>query len=176
MSSSFLTSQIKLIINDLQIQGKGYPDLCTREFLRRLSDVASSSNQRPPHFYALVDGDPDGIAIMSTYKHGSLAHLHDNARLAVPALQWLGLRVSDAVMRPEVATDVGLLGLTARDRRKIVTMLRNNPVYANDGPENEWRVELQRMLMLNVKAEIEVLYEHDGGLEAWIDRKMFRQA
>ncbi|KAJ5573853.1 uncharacterized protein N7459_008280 [Penicillium hispanicum] len=162
--------------NGILVTGKGYPDLCTREFLRRLFDVSSTSNHRPPRFYALVDGDPDGIAIMSTYKHGSLAHLHDNARLVIPALHWLGLRVSDAVMRAEVATDVTLLGLTVRDRRKIVTMLRNNPVYANDGPEVEWRVELQRMLMLNVKTEIEVLYEHDGGLEAWIDRKMFRQA
>lgn len=126
-------------------------------------------------FYALVDGDPDGIAIMSTYKHGSLAHLHDNSRLTVPELQWMGLRASDAVTRSEFGDDVTVLSLTARDRRKIVAMLRNNPVYASDGPEPEWRVELQRMLILNVKTEIETLYEQDGGLEAWIDRKMFRQ-
>lgn len=55
-------------------------------------------------------------------------------------------------------------------------MLRNSPVWAVGGPEPEWRTELQQMLMLNVKAEIELLYEQDGGLEAWINRKMFRQA
>ena len=122
-------------------------------------------------FYALVDGDPDGIAIMSVYKRGSLAHLHENARLTVPGLQWLGLQLSDAA-----TSDAAVLSLTARDRRKIVTMLQNNPVFEANGPEADWRVELQRMLLLNAKAEIEILYEHGGGLEAWIDQKMFRQA
>lgn len=112
---------------------------------------------------------------MSTYKYGSLAHLHENARLSIPGLQWLGLKVSDAVMGSEVAGSDALLPLTARDRKKIVAMLRNSPVLAHNGPELEWRTELQRMLMMNVKAEIEMLYDRDGGLEVWIDRKMFRQ-
>ncbi|KAJ5785973.1 Winged helix-turn-helix transcription repressor DNA-binding [Penicillium pulvis] len=157
------------------ITGKGYPDICTRAFIRRLFDFASNSNRRPPPIYALVDGDPDGIAIMSTYKYGSLAHLHENTRLAVPGLKYLGIRVSDAVVDSDVSESV-LLPLTARDHRKIHSMLRNSPIWADGGPEPEWRVELQRMLMLNVKAEIETIYERDGGLEAWIDRKMFRQA
>ncbi|KAJ5913222.1 Winged helix-turn-helix transcription repressor DNA-binding [Penicillium tannophilum] len=157
------------------VTGKGYPDICTRAFIRRLFDVASNGNTRPPPIYALVDGDPDGIAIMSTYKYGSLAHLHENARLAVPGLKYLGIRVSDAVMDSDVSESV-LLSLTARDHKKIHSMLRNSPIWADGGPEPEWRVELQRMLMLNVKAEIETIYERDGGLEAWIDRKMFRQA
>lgn len=54
-------------------------------------------------------------------------------------------------------------------------MLRNNPVLASDGPEIEWRTELQQMLMLNVKAESEMLYDRVGGLGLWIDRKMFQQ-
>jgi meiotic recombination protein SPO11 len=112
---------------------------------------------------------------MSTYKYGSMAHLHENARLTVPGLKYLGIRLSDAVLDSDVSDSV-LLSLTARDRRKINSMLRNSPVWADDGPEPEWRVELQRMLMLNVKVEIETIYEHDGGLEGWIDRKMFRQA
>ncbi|KAJ5992653.1 hypothetical protein N7451_008377 [Penicillium sp. IBT 35674x] len=112
---------------------------------------------------------------MSTYKYGSLAHLHENARLAVSGLKYLGIRVSDAVIDSDVSGSV-LLPLTARDHRKILSMLRNSPIWADDGPEPEWRVELQRMLMLNGKAEIETIYERDGGLEAWIDRKMFRQA
>ncbi|KAJ5536575.1 Winged helix-turn-helix transcription repressor DNA-binding [Penicillium frequentans] len=157
------------------ITGKGYPDICTRAFIRRLFDFASNSNRRPPPIYALVDGDPDGIAIMSTYKYGSLAHLHENARLAVPGLKYLGIRISDAVRASDVSEGV-LLPLTPRDRRKNHSMLRNSPIWADDGPEPEWRVELQRMLMLNVKAEIETIYERDGGLEAWIDRRMFRQA
>jgi meiotic recombination protein SPO11 len=112
---------------------------------------------------------------MSTYKYGSLAHLHDNARLSIPSLQWFGLKISEAIKSSVAADNGGLLALTVRDRKKAVTMLRNNPVLANDGPEGEWRVELQRMLMLNVKAEIESMYDRGGGLEMWIDRRMFRQ-
>lgn len=112
---------------------------------------------------------------MSTYKYGSLAHRHDNASLSIPSLRWLGLRVSDAITSAAASDSDGLLTLSVRDRRKIVMMLRNNPVLANDGPEAEWRVELQRMLMLNVKAEIELMYDREGGLEMWIDRRMFRQ-
>lgn len=156
-------------------QGKGYPDLSTRALLRRLHDAASVDNGRSLPIYALVDGDPDGIAIMSTYKYGSRAHFCDNARFTVPALQYLGLRISDAAMNVDISSNNGLLSLSARDRRKIVSMLQNSPIWGIDGPELEWRVELQKMLMLNMKAEIEILYEQDGGLEGWIDRKMFRQ-
>ncbi|KAJ5381543.1 uncharacterized protein N7496_003971, partial [Penicillium cataractarum] len=156
------------------ITGKGYPDINTREFVHQLL-VASSKYARPPRFYALVDGDPHGIAIMSTYKYGSIAHLHDNARLSLPGMEWLGLKVVDAILASESPGANEVLSLTPSDRRKILAMLRNNPVWSNDGPEPEWRSELQRMLFLNVKAEIEMLYDRDGGLEAWIDRKLFRQ-
>ena len=143
-------------------------------FLRTLFDLASSRN-KPLRFYALTDGDPHGMAIMSTYKYGSAAHLHENARLSIPQLQWLGLRVSDIIAVPEVLGDKALLSLTERDRRKIISMLRNSPVWASNGPEKQWRAELQRMLFLNAKAEIEILYECSGGLEGWIERRMFRQ-
>ncbi|KXG50117.1 Winged helix-turn-helix transcription repressor DNA-binding [Penicillium griseofulvum] len=156
-------------------QGKGYPDFMTRTFLRAMSDSVSNQSRRPPRFYAITDGDPHGMAIMSTYKYGSAAHLHQNARLSVPRLQWLGLRVTDIIAVPEVLGDTALLSLTARDRKKIIAMLRNSPVWASDGPEPEWRAELQRMLILNLKAEIEILYGCPGGLEGWINRRMFRQ-
>ncbi|CAG8931262.1 unnamed protein product [Penicillium salamii] len=158
----------------LLVTGKGYPDLSTRLFLRKLFDLASTRIV-PLRFYALTDGDPHGIAIMSTYKYGSAAHLHENARLSIPRLQWLGLRVSDIIAVREVLGDKALLSLTGRDRKKIISMLHNSPVWASDGPELQWRVELQRMLLLNAKAEIEILYECSGGLEGWIERRMFRQ-
>ncbi|KAJ5562485.1 Winged helix-turn-helix transcription repressor DNA-binding [Penicillium sp. DV-2018c] len=157
------------------VTGKGYPDFLTRRFLRAISDSVSNQSRTLPRFYALTDGDPHGMAIMSTYKYGSAAHLHQNARLSIPRLQWLGLRVSDIIAVPEVLGDKALLTLTMRDRRKIVTMLHNSPVWASDGPEPQWRAELQRMLVLNLKAEIEILYECHGGLEGWINRRMFRQ-
>ncbi|KAJ5199280.1 Winged helix-turn-helix transcription repressor DNA-binding [Penicillium cf. griseofulvum] len=159
----------------IMVTGKGYPDFMTRMFLRTMSDSVSNQSRRPPRFYALTDGDPHGMAIMSTYKYGSAAHLHQNARLSIPRLQWLGLRVTDIIAVPEVLGDTALLSLTARDRKKIMAMLRNSPVWASDGPEPEWRSELQRMLVLNLKAETEILYGCPGGLEGWINRRMFRQ-
>ncbi|OQE87704.1 hypothetical protein PENNAL_c0019G03860 [Penicillium nalgiovense] len=159
----------------IMVTGKGYPDFMTRTFLRAISDSASKQSRRPPRFYALTDGDPHGMAIMSTYKYGSAAHLHQNARLSIPRLQWLGLRVSDIIAVPEVLGDTALLSLTIRDRKKITAMLRNSPVWASNGPEPEWRAELQRMLVLNLKAEVEILYGCQGGLEGWINRRMFRQ-
>ncbi|KAG0156110.1 hypothetical protein PDIDSM_3286 [Penicillium digitatum] len=157
------------------VTGKGYPDFMTRTFLRAISDSASKQSRSQPRFYALTDGDPHGMAIMSTYKYGSAAHLHQNARLSIPRLQWLGLRVTDIIAVPEVLGDTALLSLTMQDRKKIMAMLRNSPVWASDGPEPEWRAELQRMMILNLKAEIEILYGCQGGLEGWINRRMFRQ-
>ncbi|KAJ5182890.1 hypothetical protein N7492_000506 [Penicillium capsulatum] len=161
--------------NGILITGKGYPDLLSRRLTRHIFDMACTS-QPKPRFYALVDADPDGIAIMSTYKYGSLSHVHENAKLCIPGLQWLGLRISDIIDGESSLGQGGSSPLTARDRRKIITMLRNSPVWAVDGPELEWRVELQRMLLLNAKAEIEMLYEQSDGLEGWIERRMFRQA
>lgn len=111
---------------------------------------------------------------MSTYKYGSMAHTNENWKLNIPSLRWLGLRISEVVESLGADGDEALMSLTRRDRRKIVSMLSNNPVWAVDGPEPEWRVELQRMLMLNVKAEVEILYDREDGLEGWIDREVRR--
>ncbi|OJJ53966.1 hypothetical protein ASPSYDRAFT_94458 [Aspergillus sydowii CBS 593.65] len=156
------------------VTGKGYPDLGTRAFIHKIMDILPSRSGRPPHCYALVDGDPDGMAIMSTYKYGSMAHTHENWKLNILSLRWLGLRTSEVVESLGPDGDEALMSLTRRDRRKIISMLSNNPVWAVDGPEPEWRVELQRMLMLNVKAEVEILYDQEDGLEGWVDRKMRR--
>lgn len=96
--------------------------------------------------------------------------------MSIPRLQWLGLRVTDAIAGVDSVEDGVLLSLTARDRKKIVAMIRNSPVLASNGPGLEWRAELQRILMLNIKAEIEILYEQEKGLEGWIDQEMSRQA
>ena len=129
-------------------------------------------SQVTPQFYALVDSDPDGIAIISTYKYGSMAYVRENGKLNVPNLRWLGLHASDIAAGIDPQGDDALIRLTARDRKKALAILRNNPTCVADGPEQEWRAELQKMLMLNLKAETEILYDRDGGLEAWIDQKM----
>lgn len=112
------------------------------------------------------------MAIMATYKYGSMKHCRDNSRLNVPRLQWLGLRTSEIGAGHSPGRGDALIPLSARDRAKATAMLKNNPVWAEDGPEPDGRAELQQMLMLNLKAETEILHEQEGGLEEWLDRKI----
>ncbi|KAL8890930.1 MAG: hypothetical protein Q9215_002007 [Flavoplaca cf. flavocitrina] len=147
---------------------KGYPDVSTRVFLRLLS----ISSHPLPSIYALVDFDPDGISIMSTYKHGSINLAHENANLRCPTIRWLGVKSGDLDLRAwKTATSddegdgiQGLLRLSKRDRKKAVKML-GQEICEELGVERQWRRELQVMLMLNVKVEMEILSQRDGGIE-----------
>jgi meiotic recombination protein SPO11 len=150
-------------------QAKGYPDLSTRALLRRLSISRKPYNSHTPVF-ALVDFDPDGIAIMSTFKHGSIALDHENEALNVRSVHWLGLKSSDLDNQRETDDDCGLLRLTGRDRRMATKMLQR-AIFAAD-LEVEWRRELQVMLMLNIKAEIQLQSGRPGGLEGWLENKI----
>jgi len=158
-------------------QAKGYPDVASRTFLRHVADQA-------PHLlmHALVDLDPDGIAILSTYKYGSyrLAHEDVTPGLSLPNIRWLGVKshhisrtpvgesYADTKAMPELQ---GLMKLTARDRTKAVRMLEWD-LCAEDGPEQGWRQELQNMLMLNTKAEMQILDELPGGLVSWLSGEL----
>lgn len=79
-------------------QAKGYPDLDTRRFLHGLH---TQWPQIPMH--ALVDFDPDGIAIMRTYKHGSLGLRHER-NVTVPGLSWLGIKSGDVLDGPRASS------------------------------------------------------------------------
>ena len=101
---------------------------------------------------------------MSTYKHGSVNLAHES-NLAVRSIQWLGVRSCHFLRTDRDAQ--GLLKLTARDRKIALKLLGKR---ISDG---DWRRELQLMLILNVKAEIQIL----GGGEAlgeWLDSKLLR--
>ncbi|KAF1835351.1 DNA topoisomerase IV, alpha subunit [Decorospora gaudefroyi] len=163
------------------LTAKGYPDVASRKFLRRLTDNA-------PHIpmYAFVDLDPDGIAIMSTYKYGSYRLAHedvtptDTPALSLPNIRWLGLKSHHMSRTPvgEDDTDTavlphlqGLMRLTARDRTKAARMLEWD-LCVEGGPEQSWRQELQKMLMFNVKAEMQILDELPGGLVSWLSKEL----
>lgn len=164
-------------------QGKGYPDIATRAFLQRLSKTMG--NREAPPVYGLVDYDPDGLGILATYKHGSIALTHENAALVVPNFKWLGLRSSDISLASDMVMidseheatfnlprqSQGLLQLSLRDRKKAVRMMQWRHVE-DASPDIGWRRELQLMLMLNVKAEIQLLDTVDGGLLSWLIRRM----
>lgn len=157
------------------LQAKGYPDVSTRVFLRLLS----ISSHPLPSIYAMVDFDPDGISIMSTYKHGSANLAHQNANLRCPTICWLGVKSGDLDFRASKTglpadddDDIkGLLKLSKRDRKKAVRML-GQEICEEHGVEQEWRRELQVMLMWNVKVEMEILSQRQGGIETWVEDRL----
>ena len=72
------------------MKGKGYPDCATRYLLKMIS----LQDLNLP-IYALMDNDPYGVDILSVYKFGSRSMAFDADNLAVPRIQWLGLRCVD---------------------------------------------------------------------------------
>ncbi|KAM0130937.1 hypothetical protein ACHAP3_007164 [Botrytis cinerea] len=147
------------------LTAKGYPDIQSRQFLHYLA-----KHYPMVPIYALVDFDPDGIGIMSTYKHGSVALAHENEDLSVPFIHWLGLRSKDMMQGGK--ENEGLLKLTERDRRLAVKMLQRD-LCQEYGDEQEWRREIQVMLMLNKKAEIQIIGNGDA-LENWLNKQLGR--
>lgn len=138
--------------------------------------------------FVLVDLDPDGIAILSTYKYGSyrLAHeditLMKTPALSLPNIHWLGVKSQDLIQSTEGGDTMelnampqlqGLMRLTTRDRKKATRMLEWDLCVEN-GPEQSWRQELQKMLMLNIKAEMQAMDElMPGGLVSWLSNKLW---
>ena len=151
-------------------QAKGYPDIATRAFLHRCASQ-ESSREIPLQIFGLVDYDPDGAGILSTYKYGSAALAHENVRLNVPILRWIGVQSSDVLAVEKRAGEHGYMPLTARDRRRATNQL-DTEVFGEDGPEPQWRREVQIMLLLNVKAEIEIMGSREGGFESWLEWKV----
>ena len=145
------------------VTGKGYPDIATRALLHFLSTPSPQNGFSSPPLYGLVDFDPDGLAILNIYKHGSQALQHENADLRVPHLQWLGLRSEHMFFGggDDVHSSQGLLSLTPRDRRKAAKMLERcvaSDVDDDDDDESaDFRHALQAMLMFGMKAELQLL-------------------
>ncbi|KAJ9541869.1 hypothetical protein OSB04_028375 [Centaurea solstitialis] len=128
------------------ITGRGYPDIPTRRFLRLLIE------QLHLPAYCLVDCDPYGFDILTTYRFGSMQMAYETKTMRVPEIQWLGVFPSDAE-RYSVPQQC-LLPMTSEDRMKTEAIL-NRCYLQRVVPE--WRVELQLLLQSGVKFEIEAL-------------------
>lgn len=90
----------------------------------------------------------------------------ENHQLAVPTIHHLGL-CADHLMLSSVHTHQvqGLLPLSTRDRKKAASMLKGNELLADRGLHASWRRDLHIMLMLNYKAELQILDAMPGGLQ-----------
>lgn len=137
--------------------------------------------------YCLVDYDPDGIHIMRCYKYGSESLRHE-LDTNVPALEWLGMRSADLTLTtdesPQPDQDdredssrkrVRLMQeargpsvtapLSLRDMRKATSLLQSS------GDDDEIRRELQVIMFLGVKAEIQPV-DGIGEIGDWLDRRL----
>ncbi|KAL9083855.1 MAG: hypothetical protein Q9159_005531 [Coniocarpon cinnabarinum] len=137
-------------------QAKGYPDLASRVFLNRLIAAVPSKPNRTTTVFGLADFDPDGMSILLTYKHGSLQLAHEGTAAMTARLQWLGCRSNDISGKVGDLQQSGLRQLTGRDFAKAINML-DWPYLEEGSTDDLWRRELQVMLMLGYKFEIEMV-------------------
>ncbi|KAH7956822.1 meiotic recombination protein SPO11 [Rhipicephalus sanguineus] len=125
------------------ITGKGFPDVNTREFVRRLHVEL----QLP--VYALVDADPYGVEILCVYAYGSLAMASETDSLAVPGIRWLGVHPTDM----EKFRLKNCPPLNHGDKSKLRDLLSRPYVDANC----EWKKQLLVLESTQRKAEIQSL-------------------
>ena len=127
------------------ITGKGQPDVATRMFLRKLKMTLNIP------VLAFVDADPHGLKILSVYSSGSKNMSYDSFSLTCPDIKWLGLRPSD--FERYHLPDQCLLPMSEKDIKVGQDMLKEDFIQKNPA----WIAELELMLKLKVKAEIQAL-------------------
>ncbi|KAI5200812.1 DNA topoisomerase IV, alpha subunit [Aureobasidium subglaciale] len=166
---SVISSEVweEMMWHAVLVTGKGYPDIATRAMTYFMSAATPRNGFAEPPVFGLVDYDPDGMAILHTYKHGSKNMSEENATIVVPTIRWMGLRSRDISDEDHTHRNQGLMPLTRRDRHKARKMLDWQPSSDHDEAA-QWRRELQVMLMLNVKAELQIIDSDPFGLENMI--------
>ncbi|KAJ6845087.1 meiotic recombination protein SPO11-2 isoform X1 [Iris pallida] len=124
------------------ITAKGYPDIATRFILHRLS-------QRFPNvpILALADWNPAGLAIVCTYKYGSINMGLEAYRYACN-VKWLGLRGDDLQHIPQHS----LVQLKPRDLQIAKSLMSSKLL------QETYKAELLSMVEKGHRVEIEALY------------------
>jgi hypothetical protein len=90
----------------------------------------------------------------------------------IPEMEWLGMRLND-VFEGAMA-DEPLLPLTLINRERIHTMLTRQRTDL-DNVQQECRSKLQEMLVLNLKAEVQLLDDRLGGLVDWLEERVWKE-
>ncbi|KAJ4839150.1 hypothetical protein Tsubulata_008315 [Turnera subulata] len=131
-------------VPSILITASGYPDIATRFLLHRMS---RSFPELP--IFALVDWNPAGLAILCTYKFGSVGMGLEAYRYACN-VKWLGLREADLRLIPEES----FVPLKPRDLQIAKSLTSLELLQDNH------RQELELMVQSGKRAEIEALYFH----------------
>ncbi|XP_062030700.1 meiotic recombination protein SPO11-2 isoform X1 [Rosa rugosa] len=131
-------------IPSILITAKGYPDIATRLLLHRLSRAFPDLP-----ILALVDWNPAGLAILCTFKFGSIGMGLEAYRYACN-VKWLGMRADDIELIPAEA----LVPLKPKDIQIAKSLM------SSDMLQESYREELTLMVESGQRAEIEALYCH----------------
>lgn len=140
----------------------------------------------------LVDCDPDGFNIFFCYRYGS----NRQRQSSIITVNGWGIKtghiletgketIADGNMGENSSRNSSLASsisstacrepvsqLSHRDRKLAISTLNKvNDLTRNDDVAEELKAELQRMLMLGVKTEIQWLDE-SGSITQWLDREM----
>ncbi|KAJ6341749.1 hypothetical protein OIU78_009826 [Salix suchowensis] len=126
------------------ITARGYPDIATRFLLHRMSRTFP---ELP--IMALVDWNPAGLAILCTFKFGSIGMGLEAYRYACN-VKWLGLRGDDLQLIPEES----FVLLKPRDLQIAKSLMSSETL------QEKHREELALMVQSGKRAEIEALYFH----------------
>ncbi|KAK7308962.1 hypothetical protein RJT34_05328 [Clitoria ternatea] len=131
-------------IPSILITAKGYPDMATRFLLYRISRAFPDLP-----ILALVDWNPAGLAILSTFKFGSVGMGLEAYRYACN-VKWLGLRGHDLPLLP----DQSLVPLKPKDLQIAQSLMSSGILQDN------YKEEVALMVQRGRRAEIEALYFH----------------
>ena len=115
--------------------------------------------------FGLCDWNPFGLALLLSYKIGSVTGGAEASRYAVPSMAWLGLRAAqiDRLQRKE-GIELSSKPFSPVDRRKVQSMLRNNQ-FLGETQNAEWRQELEAMQERGIKVDLEAVLELERGFE-----------
>jgi len=130
------------------LTGKGVADIATRMFLRKLA-----KELRLP-VYCLVDSDPYGHYIYSVYLRGSKRLSYESPFVATPKMHLLGVLSRDLEIFK--IPDSCRIPMNDADIKRCNQMLDEPYVKQNA----RWVEDLELMLKLGEKAEIQALSHH----------------
>ncbi|KAJ3320801.1 hypothetical protein HDV06_004812 [Boothiomyces sp. JEL0866] len=111
--------------------GKGFPDVNTRKFLSKISQMNVSTDffsdcmlLQPIKIMLLVDADPDGVEIMLSYKYGSMGQRYQSTSLVCSTMEWIGLQITNCTSNILIYDQ--LIRLSDRDKMKLHKMLKRD--------------------------------------------------
>ncbi len=147
--------------NCMIIHGGGQPPRGVRRLLWRMH------HEHGLPVYVLVDNDPWGYYIYSVVKQGSISLAFESQRMAIPDAKFIGMSSFDAEkygIPPAVS-----IRINDQDLRRAKE-IRDYPWFA----KKPWQREIDRMLKLGVKLELEALSAKDFSFitETYLPRKL----